>query len=369
MQKWYLEGFLDGGNSIIRASISKSPFQIGRQEGLGLTVPCQSVSRVHAEIIIEGNQLIVRDFGSRNGTFINQQPITGQQALNIGDVLRLADFELRLVQDQDTVEDFGQTIVLSPDSAPHELLNNARLLETLISSKEVKAVFQPIVGKDAKTLMGYEILGRGNHEQLSPSPGLLFEIAENFNQAIRLSEIFRESGIATAAEHPAHRYFLNIHPHELKEQRRLMSSLELLKKTYPELALVLEIHEEAVTDLTTMKQLNRELQDLDIRLAYDDFGAGQGRLMELVEVPPYVLKLDRCLIQNIDQASKNHIKMIKLLTEIAKDVGTLTLAECVETEAEVKTCMKLGIDLYQGYVIEKPLPTPSWHSTPLKHEI
>ena len=42
--------------------------------------------------------------------------------------------------------------------------------------------------------------------------------------------------------------------------------------------------------------------ELQIGLAYDDFGAGQARLVELVDVPPDYLKFDMKLVQNLQSA-------------------------------------------------------------------
>jgi EAL domain-containing protein (putative c-di-GMP-specific phosphodiesterase class I) len=67
---------------------------------------------------------------------------------------------------------------------------------------------------------------------------------------------------------------------------------------------VLEIHESAVTDGKAMGRLRERLGELGIKLAYDDFGAGQSRLMELVEVPPEYLKLDITLVRDIDQSER-----------------------------------------------------------------
>ena len=51
----------------------------------------------------------------------------------------------------------------------------------------------------------------------------------------------------------------------------------------------LEINEKAITDLERMKRLSSVLKNLDIGLAYDDFGVGQTRLVELAKFPPEFL--------------------------------------------------------------------------------
>ena len=58
-------------------------------------------------------------------------------------------------------------------------------------------------------------------------------------------------------------------------------SLTQLRANAPDLSIVLELHEAAVTNPAEIVEFRKELNDLRIQLAYDDFGAGQARLKEL----------------------------------------------------------------------------------------
>jgi EAL domain-containing protein (putative c-di-GMP-specific phosphodiesterase class I) len=115
------------------------------------------------------------------------------------------------------------------------------------------------------------------------------------------------------------------------------------------MSLVLEIHEAAATSVAQMRQLRLVLNDLGMKLAYDDFGAGQARLAELGDAPPDYLKFDIQLIRNIDGASAERQRMLESLVRIAADLGILSLAEGIETAAEHETCRRLGFVYGQGY--------------------
>ncbi|MCK5881561.1 MAG: EAL domain-containing protein, partial [Sinobacterium sp.] len=247
-------------------------------------------------------------------------------------------------------------------SLSEELPSGVRELEELLAKKNIETLFQPIVAADGKTLVSYEVLGRGSHQKLDKSPEKLFQIAESFDLAIDLSECFRECGLQTADTVSPHRYFLNIHPLELQDESRFLNSMYQLRRNHGSLPLVLEIHEKAVTNLEQMKRVKSELKQMKIELAYDDFGAGQGRLMELIEDPPDYLKFDIALIQGIDKAPEVRVQMVSLFVELAKKMGVKTLAECVETAEEVAVCQQLGFDLFQGYYICKPQQTPDYHT-------
>jgi EAL domain-containing protein (putative c-di-GMP-specific phosphodiesterase class I) len=60
----------------------------------------------------------------------------------------------------------------------------------------------------------------------------------------------------------------------------------------------------AFADVGVLSELRKALRSLNIGLAFDDFGAGQARLVELADAPPDYIKLDISLIRDIDRAPK-----------------------------------------------------------------
>jgi len=69
------------------------------------------------------------------------------------------------------------------------------------------------------------------------------------------------------SESPAGLYFMNTHPSELRDHDRLLASLSHLKQNFSQSKLILEVHEQSVTDLKQMKLLHESLKDLGIGLA------------------------------------------------------------------------------------------------------
>ena len=96
------------------------------------------------------------------------------------------------------------------------------------------------------------------------------------------------------------------------------------------------------------------LKDLAIGIAYDDFGSGQARLIELVEVPPDVLKFDIALTRDVHRAS------CKRETHAAKpgENGAATWESWPWRRArrprKNRACLELGFDLHQGFYYGKP---------------
>lgn len=69
---------------------------IGRVDDNAFPIPEGSISSHHCEIHLRGNEVVVKDLNSTNGTFINGQQITGEGVLKPGQILRLGQIEIRL---------------------------------------------------------------------------------------------------------------------------------------------------------------------------------------------------------------------------------------------------------------------------------
>jgi predicted component of type VI protein secretion system len=69
---------------------------IGRMEDNNFPIAEPSVSSHHCEIILKGNEVVVKDLNSTNGTFINGDAVTKDTVLRPGQTLRLGNIEMRL---------------------------------------------------------------------------------------------------------------------------------------------------------------------------------------------------------------------------------------------------------------------------------
>ena len=124
----------------------------------------------------------------------------------------------------------------------------------------------------------------------------------------------------------------------------------------PSNRIVVEINEKAITTNNEVLRLRNGLEKLNIGLAFDDFGAGQTRLVELAKAPPDYLKFDASLIHEIHLAPKRLHQMLSTFVKAAQDLGIGTLAECIECSDEAKTCQQLGFNFAQGFFYGRPLP-------------
>jgi len=346
---------MDLSGRLYRVPIHSLPFRVGRKAGLELTLPLQIVSFQHAELYQHDGRLMVRDLGSTNGTFLNQEPLTGEAPLDEGDILHFATLEFRLgLMDAEGSDSLiGSTAVIS-SKLPQLVVEKAERLRVLLQDGSVRHEFQAIVGLSKRDLLGYEVLGRGDSEGLPSTPYELFDLAAVLGVEVELSELLRQHSFPECTSFlGAPRFFFNTHPRELREDR-LLRSLERARSEFPQVRMAIEIHEAAVTDSTMIQRLMAELQRFDVLLVYDDFGAGQARLLELADVPPDFLKFDRSLIEDIDGAPPARRRLLASLAKLALDLGIDLIAEGVETEEEAAVCRGMGFAYGQGYLFSRP---------------
>jgi EAL domain-containing protein (putative c-di-GMP-specific phosphodiesterase class I) len=359
MVRFYLESLVEGGRQLRRIAVHPLPFRVGRLPGLSLCLASDSVSKEHAEIVLVGGSLRVRDLGSKNGTFVNSERVS-ESRLNEGDILHFAQVEFRVGrQELDESEELvlePSTVSLSDMKLPEHFVEGARELPELIDTRQVTSVFQPIVSLPSGSVAGYEALGRGRHARLPEMPLELFRVAAGAGREAELSRVFRETAlglVAQKARFPA--LFVNIHPAEL-ETAQLVPDVVKVHETLPQLRLTLEVHEGALADLDSVDRLRTQLSRAGVGIAYDDFGAGQARLLELAQVPPHYLKFDMSFVRGIDSAPPTRQRLLSSLVSVARDLLVYTVAEGVETAEEADVCMRIGFTHAQGFFFGRPRP-------------
>lgn len=223
----------------------------------------------------------------------------------------------------------------------------------LLDEAGVLPYFQPIVRLSDEQRVGFELLARSRLPGLE-DPGKMFKAADARGQEVRLSEVIRMAGVFAAVHcELSGLIFLNTHPAELGKPE-LQNSLQTLRTRFPDASLVIEVHEAAATSSAYLLELRKLTTSLDIGLAYDDFGAGQSRLLELTEVPPDYVKFDMHLIRGLATCSEGRRSMVSNLVRAVHDLNVPALAEGVETQEEASICRDLGFDLGQGFYYGRP---------------
>lgn len=361
-KQWALESVGSDGTHT-EFLISQLPCRIGRSKENDLVIASLGLSRVHAVITNDiTGQLRLTDENSTNGTFVNRHRIEGYCLLKENDVIHFAsaEFKLRLrVVEQSSVLSFDEmhTMVMPVNmELPEHFAPNEAEFDELITGQGLSSAAQPIVDARTRQVVGYELLGRANHPHLPTTPIELFSLAGAMDREVELSRAFLEFGVSKfAPQIDGNNLFINAHPKETFSPA-FIASLERLRRSQPDLCIVVEIHESAVTDINQLREFAKRLARLNIRFAYDDFGAGQARLLELADVPAHFVKFDMSLIRGLHKASPRKRQLVSDLVKMVLATGSIPLAEGVEDEEEAKVCVEMGFRLIQGYLTGKPIP-------------
>jgi diguanylate cyclase (GGDEF)-like protein len=118
----------------------------------------------------------------------------------------------------------------------------------------------------------------------------------------------------------------------------------------------LEITEDLLLqdDPVTLGKLNA-LHDIGVKIALDDFGTGYSSLNYLKTFPINIIKIDKCLIRNIDLDDKNTV-ITQAIIDLAHRLNLIVIAEGVETKTELNCLKSMNCDFAQGYAFSLPLP-------------
>jgi len=235
-------------------------------------------------------------------------------------------------------------------------------VRTAIEQNDFSLVYQPQVAFADGRLRGFEALLRWQHPSVGDvPPGLFIPLLEEARLINRLASWIYRKGAAQR----------NVWSDRFGSQLVLGISLSRAQFTMPglvdELAQVIDTHqlqpaqlevEVAETSLmynidAAVKQVHR-LRELGIRVALDDFGAGDCSLRMLRDLPIDTLKLDRHLVARLPDSAVD-IALVRSVIDLCAAYDITVIAEGVETRAQAEWLKGAGCAYVQGFLVARPL--------------
>ena len=230
----------------------------------------------------------------------------------------------------------------------------------LISERELRTLFQPIVDRGTRTVIGHEALSRGLHAGLE-SPLTLIECASRHGLTLALERACIETALsAFRALRVDGRLFLNLLPQTLLEWSSLADWLGSQLDAYRIDAhdVVLEITEHGLTeDESRLAAAVRPLRGLGCDIAIDDLGAGSSGLKSWAEIRPDYVKVDRYFVSGIER-DPVRAEILRSLVDMGRATGCRIVAEGIENREQCALVLELGVDHLQGYFLGKPSRIP-----------
>ncbi|TMO57082.1 EAL domain-containing protein [Pseudoalteromonas phenolica] len=234
-------------------------------------------------------------------------------------------------------------------------------LQHAIQNNELSLFLQPQVVLCTGQVYGAEGLLRWQHPDLGfITPDEFIPIAEASGQINALTEWVITQGLNYQQEiikvYPNHMLSLNISGKDLSRKELIVQLITQLN----ELALdpsqiILEITESvAIAGEGQLKDTIEDYRHLGVKIAIDDYGTGYSSLAYLSELGFDELKVDKQFVMDIDTSSKNQT-ICKTTCDMAKSLGSIVVAEGVESLSSYNKLMNYGCDIGQGYFISKPI--------------
>lgn len=228
-----------------------------------------------------------------------------------------------------------------------------QLFNQIIGQNQLAYHFQPIVDARTGDIIGYEALMRSEHF----SPDKLLGLGEKLGRLYDIERATLFNCMRFLSAHQNHfstkALFINSIPTMLLAE----SDFNELRLMYEELfgKVVIEITEQSEGSAAMLKTLRRRCSEVGARLAIDDYGSGYANTATLLKNKPDFVKIDRELLDGICKSSQKQ-QLVAGIIDYAHDNQITVLAEGVEEEDDLKTLIRMGVDLFQGYYTARPTP-------------
>jgi len=255
--------------------------------------------------------------------------------------------------------------VFFDESMREQLIASMTLEQELrigIKEQQFELHYQQISDLDLSTTLGFEALLRWNHPTkglLTPSEFLF--MAEETGMILEIETWVIEQvclqlkSWQTSNDHQHAFIGINLSGRHLIQPNQLSSLIELIKgNTVEPERLILEFNESAFCQHAelALKGLNR-LKEFGVKLALDDYGAGQSSFNFLHGYPFEFIKLDRSFIRSL-KTQENNLSLVKALHELGDKFGYRLVAEGIESQEVLDKLHQVGCDFGQGYHISRP---------------
>jgi diguanylate cyclase (GGDEF)-like protein len=250
----------------------------------------------------------------------------------------------------------------SQDGASRKRLRQGDALRHALAEGRLEVWYQPQVDARTERVVGMEALVRLRH----PVDGLLSPIsflpeARQNGLMPALTEAVMDQVIADARRWSEAGFTftvaMNWAPPELVSRpllQRLFAGIEAAG--LPGDRLVIEVTEETfMTDPEHARETVHELRDHGLQVSIDDYGTGFSSLAYLRDLPVHELKMDRSFIARIAEDERSRM-IVQTTTQMARALGLRMVAEGVEDAASAAALLPLGVDIFQGYHIARPMP-------------
>lgn len=238
-------------------------------------------------------------------------------------------------------------------------------LRRALRGGELIVYYQPEIALDTGSVVGVEALVRWRQpDGRLASPEEFLSVAEETGLIVPMGEAVLQEACQRAASW--HRFmapgaapalWVNVSVRQLAAPGLVPMLASAVETWLPAPgALGLEITEtDLVPDDERIRRAVAQVDELGVRIAMDDFGTGFASLAYLWRFPASTVKIDRSFVQRLGDERQATV-IIASMIQLARSLDQTTVAEGVETEAQLSRLRRLGCDAAQGFLLARPGP-------------
>ncbi|MFK8078583.1 MAG: EAL domain-containing protein [Granulosicoccus sp.] len=284
-----------------------------------------------------------------------------EQAKDPDDLLRLADLALYEAKAQGK----GRVVCFEPemDIDAKMQLKIQEDLRKALAENEFYLLYQPQVDSHSNRITGFEALIRWSHpERGEIPPGDFIAEAEKLKLMDEIGTFVLDRACEFAASWPLaedgnpYRISVNVSPQQFQNKEFCNTVRTVIERhKIPATQLELEITEDVlVHDFQAVASMLKELRDMNVSVAIDDFGSGQTSLRYLNQFPISTIKIDRSFIKHLNKDGKA-AEITQTMVGLGRRLGMKVLAEGVEDVDQLSMLQSWDCDQIQGFLFSKPL--------------
>jgi diguanylate cyclase (GGDEF)-like protein/PAS domain S-box-containing protein len=234
-------------------------------------------------------------------------------------------------------------------------------LHEALRSDHLRLAFQPVVAAVSGDVVGAEALVRWHDPargvqmpesfiHLAERTGLILAIGDwVVSEACRILHDMESRGLCIPIS-------VNVASQQV-ENGNIIESIRKWTSSYgvqPQM-LHIEITESGIMrNVEQASAVLRQLRGFGVSIALDDFGAGYSSLSHLKALPLDVMKLDKSLVQGLDESERDR-KILTSVLQLAKATSLEVIAEGVKTPGQTAALRSLGCEMLQGEYFSPPL--------------
>lgn len=225
-----------------------------------------------------------------------------------------------------------------------------------VGHRQLHSVFQPIFSFSNQACIGAEVLLRGQEAETghAMSVATLLQAPEGFDTHEYAKTInrmhlrnWKHMGLSSSW------LFLNLDFYNLKDISDICLAELIFELKMKGHEIVIEVVESEIGDESLFEEILQLFRNLGCLIALDDFGAGHSNVDRIWKAEPDIVKLDRSVLIEASKSVRGQ-SILRNLTYLIKQAGSISLIEGVETKDQALMAMDAGVDLVQGFYFAKP---------------